>query len=825
MALNLGSIYYDLDVNTRGLTKAVSSARLYQQNINNIFDKTSNNIQVNMDRSTKTINNFSRSTQRSMDRASSSFNMLNRAVGTFISFDLGRRTLLMADSFSLLGDKVKVANRGMGDFNDTFSRLKKTSIDTGSALTSTVAGFQRLSFAKTTIGATSDEVLTLTDSYLKLGAVSGTLTHELESSMVQFAQGMISGTFQAQEFQSVVEAVPAIMDHIAKGMGISVGELIEMKRNGELLSNDVFRALLSQTEAINKEFEQMPVRMGRAWSGFKTNLQISLGRLDEVYGVTGDISSGIVDMGNKLKVVPEHFRAIVDLTSDFLSYHPKLVEFAKTWGVLALGGSALVASLSVIGFVLGAVLSPLGFITASLAGLYVYTKDTDELSSAWGGVKSAILGAYSAFDDFVKSMANSKYNGNIVEGLKALFSDINENFTVTTHKSGPLGYTGKSIIPPSLGDYVPDTGGVGPIQPKPPVLGDYTSPSDFVGPPTPELSFLDQAKKDLKDFMTLYDNKVKGMQKDLANPFTLATENTFGTQISSAFPTVEPGPLGQNSSVDSSDLNAPQLGDPMQDPRVLYEMEVYDFQAYLADEAASKKEEIEEKSFLQRTSLYKKFMDGMASFSKKSSENQLKADKENVQEQLDQASKHSKLFFDIKKAQSIATILADTPQAIASATAWAAPAGPIAAFAAGAVMAGAMGVQLAAAANTSFTPRAGGGDVFAGGAYKVNENGPEMFSFGGSDYLMTGNQNGRITPANDVGMKMGSNGNVVVNVYAPPGMNIRRTETEVNGGTNIDIMIEELDNRVAQGIYSGESRTSQALASTFGLNRSAGAQF
>lgn len=42
-------------------------------------------------------------------------------------------------------------------------------------------------------------------------------------------------------------------------------------------------------------------------------------------------------------------------------------------------------------------------------------------------------------------------------------------------------------------------------------------------------------------------------------------------------------------------------------------------------------------------------------------------------------------------------------------------------------------------------PRAIGGPTRAGGFYRVNENGPELVSFGGSDYLMMGNQSGWVS--------------------------------------------------------------------------------
>jgi len=42
--------------------------------------------------------------------------------------------------------------------------------------------------------------------------------------------------------------------------------------------------------------------------------------------------------------------------------------------------------------------------------------------------------------------------------------------------------------------------------------------------------------------------------------------------------------------------------------------------------------------------------------------------------------------------------------------------------------------------------QAGGGSVLPGMFYRVNENGPEMLSMSGKDYLMTGSQGGHITP-------------------------------------------------------------------------------
>lgn len=56
--------------------------------------------------------------------------------------------------------------------------------------------------------------------------------------------------------------------------------------------------------------------------------------------------------------------------------------------------------------------------------------------------------------------------------------------------------------------------------------------------------------------------------------------------------------------------------------------------------------------------------------------------------------------------------------------------------------------------------RATGGPVNAGQMYRVNENGPELLTVGGNEYLMMGNQSGKVTPS-------GGGMSLTQNIYSP----------------------------------------------------------
>ena len=58
--------------------------------------------------------------------------------------------------------------------------------------------------------------------------------------------------------------------------------------------------------------------------------------------------------------------------------------------------------------------------------------------------------------------------------------------------------------------------------------------------------------------------------------------------------------------------------------------------------------------------------------------------------------------------------------------------------------------------------KAGGGVVNSGMFYQVNEHGPEMLSVGGRDFLMMGNQSGKVTPNNQ--LRSGGGNTTIINV-------------------------------------------------------------
>lgn len=319
MALNLGSIFYQLGVDTTGLNKANQNVKRFQTGTNRSFE--------------------------SVNKAAS---VLKTTLASLISIEALRRSTMLADDYALLQDRIVSVVGDVDKAAFTFKRLEQISGKTGAALTTTAGGFQKLSFAKETVKGTDEEMIRLTQSFAELGLISGTATAQLDAAMLQFSQGLITGTFQAQEFQSVLENVPAIAPEIAKGMGITVQELIALKKEGKLVSEEVFRALVNRADEISAKAEEMPIRLNRGFARFTLGIQQALAEIDKANGLTQDLGRFFFEAGEKIQQLPLYIQAITLTLKDTIKETEKFKDFIKSVAIVTGGMLALSVAIKTV---------------------------------------------------------------------------------------------------------------------------------------------------------------------------------------------------------------------------------------------------------------------------------------------------------------------------------------------------------------------------------------------------------------------------------------------------------------------------------------------
>lgn len=239
-----------------------------------------------------------------------SFDAVGKAVAglgfAYATFEL----LKFADTTTRLTNLLKVSADENENLGKTLDTLTSLSIETNSALESTVSLYAKLKQTTEELNLSQTQLLTITQAVNQSFAISGADTQEAASAIKQLSQALASGAFRGDEFNSVAENAPRLMNALADSLGRSIGELREMAAQGELTSEVLAKGLLGQADKINQEFSGLDTTVSQGFTNMTTGAQSFLGALNELTGASSGlanlltvIGTGLDDYGSKLSAV------------------------------------------------------------------------------------------------------------------------------------------------------------------------------------------------------------------------------------------------------------------------------------------------------------------------------------------------------------------------------------------------------------------------------------------------------------------------------------------------------------------------------------------
>lgn len=331
-------------------------------------------------------------TNRAVKGMSSGFKALGGIIAAAISIEATRRILMLADSMSMLDARLKMASRSTSEYVKNQQNLVNIANQTGTSYEAIIGLFTKMTMASGDLGATNEQVTQLVDTLSKVNVAGGVSAEGAATSMMQLSQALGSGVLQGDELRSIMENNAVLARSIADGMGVSVGHLRRMGADGKLTSKEVFNAILSQSDSINKKFEAMPMTISRATQMLQNNFALLVSEMNSASGMTTGIADGIAtiakllndpEIKNAIQQVGAEFGRVVEVISsvngDGKGSLKFLIDLFSTFVRIGAGGTALiVGGLKYIGVTISA-------ITQSVLTM------TDASVIAWDGIKTGAL--------------------------------------------------------------------------------------------------------------------------------------------------------------------------------------------------------------------------------------------------------------------------------------------------------------------------------------------------------------------------------------------------------------------------------------------------
>lgn len=275
-----------------------------------------------------------------------------------------------ADSYTNLSARINIATKDGGDFNQAMAGVHQVALATNSNLTTTADLFTRLNAVGKDMGMTQQQALDLTKTVTQAIKIGGGSAEAADGAVTQFIQAMQGGVLRGEEFNSIMEGGYGLAEALARGLGVTTGELRKMAEAGELSSERVAKALQSQSASVQATYDKFPLTIANALQRISTSWEILIGKMDQANGasasvaqwlklladniqeldiVLNDIGEGFVWLGDQLKKIDP--ATIEALKIALISAYDALKELAST------AGTAFEAAFDAINTVLGQIFS------------------------------------------------------------------------------------------------------------------------------------------------------------------------------------------------------------------------------------------------------------------------------------------------------------------------------------------------------------------------------------------------------------------------------------------------------------------------------------
>lgn len=241
--------------------------------------------------------------ERQAAATGSTFGTLSRvatAVTAALSF---REVMSYADAWTTLNNKLANAVKANETLADVTERVFQITQDTRSSLNGTATLYARLERATRSYNTSAGDLAKLTTIINQGFVVSGATAQEAEGAIVQLSQGLASGVLRGQEYNSVAEQGSRLSIALADSLGVSIGQLRAMAAQGKLTTDVVVKGLLSQGDAIGREFAKTTMTIGQA-------SQIAGNNITKFIGSSTTVKTGVMVFNDAIITLSENLSAV-----------------------------------------------------------------------------------------------------------------------------------------------------------------------------------------------------------------------------------------------------------------------------------------------------------------------------------------------------------------------------------------------------------------------------------------------------------------------------------------------------------------------------------
>lgn len=345
------------------------------------------------ERKVQQLNSELEQTDGKASAAAGGLGKIGSVLAGFASLSFAKSMLDTADAMQSINAQVRQVVSSESEYLAVQRQLLDVANNTRASLESTANLYVSTSRALKDYGYTQQEILTFTEATNNAMAIGGVQAQQQAAALMQLSQALGSGVLQGDEFKSIAEAAPILLDTIAEYMGKSRAEIKKLGSEGQLTADVIFKAISGASEKFSEQAAKMPMTMGQALTVFSNNWQSMVSKLLNDSGAMSGIAAVI-------KLIADNLNLVVPIVAGFA-----VAVAAAVAPTLALNVALLANPFGIVAVAIGAVI---GLIAQ-------FGDEIDVFGDGWSNLSDVIQAVWQVITETI---------GEAVDTVKSWFGEL-----------------------------------------------------------------------------------------------------------------------------------------------------------------------------------------------------------------------------------------------------------------------------------------------------------------------------------------------------------------------------------------------------------------
>lgn len=236
------------------------------------------------------------------------------------------------DEYTRIVNSLKVAGVKDGALPGVLDALTASAQKNAVPLEALAQLYGRVAQAQTTLGASSQDLLGLTETVAQALRVSGQSASQASGALLQLGQALAGGKIQAEEYNSLLDGMYPLLQAAAAGIkqaGGDVAKLTQLVKAGKVSSEAFFRGIQAGAPILQQKLAGAAETTEQAWTRLNNEFVLAVGKFNDATGASEKLAGA---MGGVADSIGPIGTAATDAALKVGSLIDKLGELARASG-------------------------------------------------------------------------------------------------------------------------------------------------------------------------------------------------------------------------------------------------------------------------------------------------------------------------------------------------------------------------------------------------------------------------------------------------------------------------------------------------------------